>query len=615
MPAPSHIRNLAIIAHVDHGKTTLVDNLLKAGGTYRENQASTERAMDSMDLEREKGITIKAKNTSVHWLDHIINIVDTPGHADFGGEVERVMKMVEGVFLVVDAYEGPQAQTRFVLKKALAQGLTPVVFVNKMDRPNIDPAKVRDLVLELFLELDANEEQFNAPFIYGSARAGWVSDTPDGEHKPMSYLLEKIMEYIPCPKVEAEGDFQMLISNIDWDNFVGRVAIGKVTRGTVKLGDRIWLMGKEPGMPAKPVKVTKVFQYTGTGGSSESAIGTAGDIVGIAGFEDVDIGQTLGGSADSIALPFVAIDPPTIEMQFSVNDGPLGGREGEHVTSRKIRDRLFKEAKANVSLHIRDTDLAGVFAVAARGSMQIAVLVEQMRREGFEICVSRPVVITKKDEHGTTLEPFETLWVETPPDYVGAIMNRMIARKGRIEEVKPHAHTTTIIATIPTRGIIGFEFELLTLTSGHGIFSHLFKEYAPHCGGISSRTTGTLVSTEAGEATGYALDTIQIRGKLFVAPGEPVYDGMLVGENPRTDDLPVNPTRSKNLTNFREAGGTKAIALTPPVRFSLERAIEYIANDELVEATPKSIRLRKRILDQGLRQRETKRMKDLAGDN
>jgi GTP-binding protein len=586
MPSPDKIRNLAIIAHVDHGKTTLVDNLLKAGGTYRENQATTERAMDSMDLEREKGITIKAKNTSVHWLDHIINIVDTPGHADFGGEVERVMKMVEGVFLVVDAYEGPQAQTRFVLKKALAQGLTPVVFVNKMDRPNIDPAKVRDLVLELFLELDANEEQFNAPFIYGSARAGWVSDTPDGEQKPMSYLLEKIMEYIPCPKVEAEGDFQMLISNIDWDNFVGRVAIGKVSRGSVKLGDRIWLMGKEPG-----------------------------DIVGIAGFEDVDIGQTLGGTAESEALPFVAIDPPTIEMQFSVNDGPLGGREGEHVTSRKIRDRLFKEAKANVALQIRDTDLAGIFGVAARGSMQIAVLVEQMRREGFEVCVSRPVVITQKSADGTTLEPFETLWVETPVDYVGGIMNRIIARKGRIEEVKPHAHTTTIVATIPTRGIIGFEFELMTLTSGHGIFSHLFKEYAPHCGTMSTRTTGTLVSTESGEATGYALDTIQIRGKLFVAPGDPVYDGMLVGENPRTDDLPVNPTRSKNLTNFREAGGAKAIALSPPVRFSLERAIEYIANDELVEATPKSIRLRKRILDSGLRARETKRMKDLSGDN
>ena len=611
MPSPKNIRNLAIIAHVDHGKTTLVDGLLKAGGTYRENQATQDRAMDSMDLEKEKGITIKAKNTSVHWNDHIINIVDTPGHADFGGEVERVMKMVDGVLLVVDAYEGPQAQTRFVLKKALAQGLHPVVFVNKMDRPNIDPAKVHDQVLELFLELDANEEQFNAKFIYGSARAGWVSDTPDGEQMPMEHLLKKIMEFIPAPTAEEEGEFQMLISNIDWDNFVGRVAVGKVGRGSVKMGDRLFLLGKEEGQPAKPFKVTKVFQYTGLA-ISDSVVGTAGDIVGIAGFDDVDIGQTIAGSVDAKALPFVAIDPPTIEMQFSVNDGPLGGREGDHVTSRKIRDRLMKEAKANIALQVRDTDLAGVFGVSARGSMQIAVLVETMRREGFEVCVSRPIAITKRDEDGTLLEPFETLWVETPPDYLGGIMNRLVARKGKIEEIKPHAHTTTIVATIPTRGVIGFEFELMNLTSGHGIFSHLFKEYAPHCGSMNTRTTGTLVSTEAGEATSYALDTIQERGKLFIAPGDLVYDGMIVGENPRTDDLPVNPTRSKQLTNFRSAGNDKNAMLPPPIRFSLERAIEYIAGDELVEATPKNLRLRKRILDSNLRARETKRLKDMA---
>ena len=611
MASPKNIRNIAIIAHVDHGKTTLVDGLLKAGGTYRENQATTERAMDSMDLEREKGITIKAKNTSVHWNDHIINIVDTPGHADFGGEVERVMKMVDGVLLVVDAYEGPQAQTRFVLKKALAQGLRPVVFVNKMDRPNIEPAKVHDDVLELFLELEATEEQFNAPFIYGSARAGWVSEKPDSEQKDMSFLLEKIKEFIPAPVAEEEGVFEMLISNIDYDSFVGRVAVGKVTRGSVKLGERIFLLGKGDGEAAKPFKVTKVFQYTGLA-FSDTVVGTAGDIVGISGIEDVDIGQTMAGSAESVPLPFVAIDPPTIEMQFSVNDGPLGGREGEHVTSRKIRDRLMKEAKTNVAIQVRDTELAGVFGVSARGAMQIAVMVEQMRREGFEVCVSRPIAITKTAPDGTVLEPFETMWVESPEDYVGGIMKRISARKGRIDDIKPHAHSTTIVCTIPTRGIIGFEFELMNLTSGHGIFSHLFKEYAPHCGAMSTRTTGTLVSTDFGEATAYALDTIQIRGKLFISPGEPVYDGLIVGENPRTDDLPVNPTRSKQLTNFRASGSDKGIQLTPPIRFSLERAIEYIAGDELVEATPKSIRLRKRILDQNQRAREAKKMKELA---
>ncbi len=611
MPSPKNIRNLAIIAHVDHGKTTLVDGLLKAGGTYRENQATEERAMDSMDQEKERGITIKAKNTSVHWQGHIINIVDTPGHADFGGEVERVMKMVDGVLLVVDAYEGPQAQTRFVLKKALAQGLRPVVFVNKMDRPNVDPAKVHDQVLELFLELDATEEQFNAPFIYGSARAGWVSDTPDGEQRDMSYLLKKIEEYIPPPAAEEDGTFELLISNIDWDNFVGRVVIGKISRGSVKMGDRIFLLGKSESEAAKPFKVTKVFQYTGLG-VNESAVGTAGDIVGISGIEDADIGQTIAGAADANAIPFVAIDPPTIEMQFSVNDGPLGGREGDHVTSRKIRDRLFKEAKTNVALHVRDTELAGVFGVSARGSMQIAVLVETMRREGFEVCVSRPIAITKTAEDGTVLEPYETLWVEAPQEYVGGIMNRLVARKGRIEEIKPHTYTTTMVATIPTRGIIGFEFELMNLTSGHGIFSHLFKEYAPHCGPMSTRTTGTLVASDPGEATSYALDTIQERGKLFIAPGDQVYEGMIVGENPRTDDLPVNPTRSKQLTNFRSAGNDKNAMLAPPIRFSLERAIEYIAGDELVETTPKSIRLRKRILDSNVRARELKKMKELA---
>ncbi len=605
MTPPSKIRNIAIIAHVDHGKTTLVDSLLRASGNFRENQAIAERAMDSMDLEKEKGITIKAKNTSVHWGENIINIVDTPGHADFGGEVERVMKMVDGVMLVVDAYEGPQAQTRFVLKKAMQQGIKPIVFINKMDRPHIEPDKVHDKVLELLMELEATEEQFNAPFIYGSARALWVSDKADGEQKDMTFLLEQIVKHIPAPKAELEGSFEMLVSNIDWDNFVGRVAIGKVTRGTVKLGDRVFLLGKTPEDKPIPVKVTKVFQYT-TLTTSDSVEGGAGDIVGISGFEDVDIGQTVAGAADAPALPFVAIDPPTIVMQFAVNDGPLAGREGTHVTSRKIRDRLDREQKMNVTLSFKDTDTAGIFDVSARGAMQIAVLVEQMRREGFEVLVSRPMVITKRI-NDVTCEPFETLYLDVPDDYLGPVMKSISERKGRIEDMAAHNGRSTVQAYIPTRGLIGFEFELMNLTSGHGIHSHLFREYAPHAGHMQTRNTGTLVSTEGGEATSYSLDTIQVRGKLFVTAGDLVYDGMIIGENPRTDDLPVNPTRAKNLTNFRAAGGDKGIQLTPPMKFSLERAIEYIAPDELVECTPKNLRLRKRTLDSAQRQREKKK--------
>jgi GTP-binding protein len=606
MTPPSKIRNIAIIAHVDHGKTTLVDTLLRASGNFRENQAIAERAMDSMDLEKEKGITIKAKNTSVHWNDYIINIVDTPGHADFGGEVERVMKMVDGVMLVVDAYEGPQAQTRFVLKKAMQQGIKPIILINKMDRPHIEPAKVHDKVLELLMELEATEEQFNAPFIYGSARAGWVTDKPDGEQRDMTFILEQIIKHIPEPKAELEGSFEMLVSNIDWDNFVGRVSIGKVTRGTVKLGDRVFLLGKTPEDKATQFKVTKVFQYT-TLTTSDSVEGGAGDIVGISGLEDVDIGQTIAGAADAPALPFVAIDPPTIVMQFAVNDGPLAGREGTHVTSRKIRDRLDREQKMNVTLSFKDTDTAGIFDVSARGAMQIAVLVEQMRREGFEVLVSRPMVITKKIDD-VTCEPFETLYLDVPDDFLGPVMKSISERKGRIEDMNAHNGRTTVQSCIPTRGLIGFEFELMNLTSGHGIHSHLFREYAPHAGHMQTRSTGTLVSTEGGEATSYALDTIQVRGKLFVTSGDLVYDGMIIGENPRTDDLPVNPCRAKQLTNFRAAGGDKGIQLTPPMKFSLERAIEYIAPDELVECTPKNLRLRKRTLDSSQRQREKKKM-------
>jgi GTP-binding protein len=602
------IRNLAIIAHVDHGKTTLVDQLLQAGGTYRENQATQERAMDSMDLEREKGITIKAKNTAILWEGYTINIVDTPGHADFGAEVERVMKMVDGVLLVVDAAGGPQAQTRFVLRKALQEGLKPIVVVNKVDRPLSNPLKVHDQVLELFLDLDATEEQFEAPFCYGSARDGYFMDHPDDERKDCIPLLKKIIEFIPEPAADPAAPFHMLVSNIEWDSFVGRVAVGKVLGGNVKKGDTIWLHRKDG--TKQQSKVMKTFTYSGLATEDSEGCG-AGGIVGIAaGIENIDIGETLAASADQKALPFVEIDPPTVSMEFSINDGPLGGKEGKHVTSRAIRERLMHEIKTNVSLQVEDTDQAGVFNVSARGAMQIAVLVEQMRREGFEVCVSRPTVIYRRDDNGKLLEPFETLYIESPGDYTQGILKLLINRKGMMENMETEPSGETLItALIPTRGLIGFETEIVNLTSGHGIMSHLFREYAPHAGEIVTRTTGTLVSMEAGVATTYSLQALEDRGILFVGPNDAIYGGMLVGENPRVGDMPVNPVKEKHLDNMRSSGKDKTSKLTPPIRFSLERAIEYIDADELVEATPKNIRLRKRILDEGARKRAAKGVK------
>ncbi|MCX6868350.1 MAG: translational GTPase TypA [Verrucomicrobia bacterium] len=599
------IRNLAIIAHVDHGKTTLVDQLPQPGGTYRDNQATTERAMDSMDLEREKGITIKAKNTSIHWKGYTINIVDTPGHADFGAEVERVMKMVDGVLLVVDASGGPQAQTRFVLRKALAEGLKPIVVINKIDRPFADPLKVHDQVLELFLDIDATDDQFNAPFVYGSARDGYFMNHPDDDKKDCIPLLKKIVDCIPAPKANPKAPFSMLVSNIEWDDYVGRVAIGKVLGGNVKKGDTIWLLRKDG--TKQQSKVMKTFTYSGLSTSDSEGCG-AGGIVGIAaGIESIDIGETLAASDDIAPLPFVAIDPPTVQMQFSINDGPLGGREGRLVTSRAIRERLMRELKTNISIQVADTDLSGVFNVSARGAMQIAILVEQMRREGFEVCVSRPMVIFRRDDHGKLLEPFETLYIEAPGDYTQGILKILANRKGMMEHMDTEPSGRTFIqAVIPTRGLIGFETELVNLTSGHGIMSHLFKEYAPHAGDIQNRTTGTLVSMDSGTATPYALQMLETRGILFVAPGDAVYGGMLVGENPRVGDMPVNPVKEKHLDNMRSAGKDKTSKLTPPLRFSLERAIEYIDTDELVEATPKNIRLRKRILDANARKRAQK---------
>lgn len=603
-----NIRNLAIIAHVDHGKTTLVDQLLRQGGAFRANQVVAERVMDSMDLEREKGITIRAKNTSVHWRDKIINIVDTPGHADFGGEVERVMKMVDGVMLVVDAYDGPQAQTRFVLRKALQSGLRPIVFINKIDRENSNPAKVHDQVLELFLELHATEEQFAAPFLYGSARDGFAVRELGDEQKDMIPLLETILSYIPAPKTEESAPFSMLISNIAWDDYVGRIAIGKIAGGQVTTGDQIFRVMKS-GVRER-CKVTKVFEYSGTQ-TNDTTLGVAGNIVGIAGFTDLDIGETLCAQEDQPPLPFIDIDPPTIRMEFAVNDGPFVGREGKLVTSRQIRERLEREQKGNVSIFVEESERAGVFYVSARGAMQIAVLVEQMRREGYEVLVSRPVVITRS-ESGKTLEPVENLWLELPEETLGSVMKVLSARKGQITQMENHPHSVTIEAVIPTRGLIGFEFDLMNLTNGRGVMSHLFLEYRPYAGEITSRLTGTLVSTDTGVATSYALDQLQERGKLFITSGDDVYKGMIVGENPRADDLPINPTREKQLSNVRSKGEGKGIQLTPPIKLTLERAIEYIAPDEYVEATPKSLRLRKKFLNPEDRKRASRQMEDLA---
>ena len=601
---PDRIRNLAIIAHVDHGKTTLVDQLLRQSGSFRENQALDERAMDSMAQERERGITIKAKNTSVRWGEYLINIVDTPGHADFGGEVERVMKMVDGVMLVVDAYEGPQAQTRFVLQKALAAGLNPVVFVNKIDRPNARPDEMQDSVLELFLELEAKEEQFNAPFLYGSAKDGYARSSLDDESTDMQPLFQSIVDSVPPPQIEESENFRMLVSNVDWSDYVGRIGIGKVLSGSVKVGDPIWRLRNEQN-PIRG-KVSKVFEYSALA-TQDASEGVAGNIVGIAGLEELDIGETLSSSEEAETLPFVEIDPPTVSMTFSVNDGPMAGREGDRVTSREIRERLIREARTNISIKFEDTGESTEFKVNARGAMQVAVVVEEMRREGFEVLVSRPTVI-KQEIDGRSHEPFETVYLEVPDDAVGGCMQSLANRKGIVESISANRGRTQLEATIPTRGLIGFEFELLNLTSGEGIMSHLFKEYRTDSGDIRTRRTGTLVSMEKGESMTYALRNIETRGKLFVGPGEEVYEGMIVGENPRMEDLPVNPTKAKHVTNHRAAGSDKSEALTPAIKFSLERAIEYIAPDELVEVTPKSIRLRKRILDFTTRKREAKRL-------
>ncbi|CAI8267867.1 MAG: GTP-binding protein TypA/BipA [Opitutia bacterium UBA7350] len=602
-----YIRNIAIIAHVDHGKTTLVDCLLQQSGTFRENQKVEERAMDSMDLEREKGITIKAKNTAVRWenpqdgITYTINIVDTPGHADFGAEVERVMKMVDGVLLLTDAVGGPQAQTRWVLRKALDAGLKTICVINKVDRDTARPDWVHDKVLELFLDLEADDDQFNAPFLYGSAKMGFADRSPEGPRENMTDLFETIVERIPPPTIEA-GGFKMLVSNIDWDDYVGRMAIGRILSGEVKQGQSIFALRKDGRR--QRVKITKMKTFSGLA-TDEVTEAVAGDIVGLAGFEDVDIGDTLSFDENADPLPFVELDPATVQMEFSVNNGPLAGQDGKKVTSRQIRERLIRETQSNISISLEDTDESTKFRVNARGAMQIAVLVETMRREGFEVLVSRPTVLYKEID-GKRCEPFEKVWVETPEEQLGGIMENLAKRKGKVTHMEHHNAGVTVEVEVSTRGLIGFESDLVTMTSGHGVMSHSFLEYRPYCGEISTRLTGTLVSMELGKAMPYALDMIQNRGKLFIGPGEEVYNGMIVGENPRREDMPVNPAKAKQLDNMRASGSDKGIQLAPPIKFSLERAIEYIAPDELVEATPLFLRMRKRELDANKRRKLAK---------
>jgi GTP-binding protein len=594
------IRNIAIIAHVDHGKTTLVDQLLRQSGTFRSNQQIEERVMDSMDLEREKGITIRAKNAAIQWNGYRINIVDTPGHADFGGEVERIMKMVDGVLLVVDAHDGPQAQTRFVLRKALENKLKPIVVINKIDRENARPHQVVDMVFDLFVELKATDEQLDFPIVYASAKDGFAVRELHEKKQDMAPLFQAIVKDVLPPRISTEPFFQMLVSNLDYSDYLGRIALGRIVSGRVAVGDSIVCIHRNGR--AERASVTALFTYAGLE-QVQIKQASAGDIVGVTGFEDVYIGETLTDSEERAPLQFVDIDPPTIRMQILVNDSPFAGRDGKFVTARHIRERLVREMRANVSLQVRDTETAGAFEINARGEMQIAILVEQMRREGYELMVSRPEVIFNRDERGEVLEPLENLYVDLPDENLGSILQSVANRKGEVVAIDHHASHVSIEAIIPTRGLIGFETDLVNVTRGEGFMSHLFREYAPFRGEIGGRARGVMVSMEPGVSTAYALNNIQERGRLFVGPQEDIYEGMIVGENARPEDLPVNPCKQKHLTNMRSQGEGKGIQLEAPLRMTLERAIEYIELDEFVEATPKSLRLRKRILDAIARKR------------
>ena len=599
------IRNVAIIAHVDHGKTTLVDSLLKQSGTFRSNEQVDDRVMDSNDIEKERGITILAKNTSVMYNNIKINIVDTPGHADFGGEVERVLKMVDGVLLLVDAFEGAMPQTREVLKKSLAMNLKPIVVINKIDRPGANPTKVVDEVLELFFDLGANDDQLEFPVIYASAKNGIAKMDLNEESDNVNCIYETIVNTIPAPKCEIDGPTQMLVSNIDYDDYLGRIGIGRIERGSIKAGMPIMICKADKNIQGK---VAKLFTYAGIK-KVEVEEAQAGDIVELSGMAEVHIGDTLCDINNIEKIPFVDIDEPTVSMTFSVNNGPLAGKEGEFVTSRHIRDRLFKELERNVSLRVRETDSADSFEVCGRGELHLSVLIENMRREGFELLVSRPKVIIKEID-GVKCEPIEKLVVNVPDESIGTVIEKLGRRKGEMINMEPaEAGHTKIEFKIPARGIIGYRTEFLTDTKGEGTMNSIFDSYEPYKGDIMSRTRGVLVAFEAGTSVTYGLYNAQERGDLFIGAGVEVYEGMIVGLNARNEDISINVCKEKHLTNTRASGSDDALRLVPPLQMSLEKAIEFIADDELVEITPKSLRLRKKILDSKTRERLAARAK------
>ena len=608
MIARENIRNIAIIAHVDHGKTTLVDAMLAQSGTFRENEAVDERVMDSNDLERERGITILAKNTSLRYKDTKINIIDTPGHADFGGEVERGLEMVDGVLLLVDAFEGCMPQTRFVLSKALALNLQPIIVVNKVDRPNARPYEVVDEVLELFIDLGATEEQLDTPVIFASGRDGWATAEYDPENpsEDLRELFELIVREIPCPDCVDDGPFQMLVSNIDYDDYTGRIAVGKIQRGKVMTNMSLAIC-RADGKTGHG-KATKLYTFDGLLKAVTDEVG-AGDVVAISGVTDINIGETICDPNNLEALPFVKIDDPVLSMTFSVNDSPFAGKEGKFVTSRHLRDRLYKELDSNVSLRVEDTDTTEAFTVSGRGELHLSVLIENMRREGYEFQVSNPVVIYKEID-GVKCEPIERLTVDVPADYTGAVMDQVVNRMGTMTDMSPTAQNYTRMEfLIPSRGLIGFRSEIMTATKGTAIVNSILEDYEPYKGDFAPRNRGTLIAWENGESITYGLFNAQDRGTLFIGPNVAVYEGMIVGECSRNEDITVNVCKKKHATNTRASGSDDALKLVPAKSMTLEECLDFIAEDELLEVTPKSLRMRKRILQTDLRAKEAAKKK------
>ena len=607
------LRNIAIIAHVDHGKTTLVDEMLKQGGIYRENQETVTRVMDSGDLEKERGITILAKNTAVHYKDVKINLIDTPGHADFGGEVERVLKMVSGVILLVDAAEGPMPQTRFVLQRALELNHRVIVVINKIDKPDARLGQVEDEILELLIDLNASDEQLDSPILYCSGRAGTATEDPDVPGTDLVPLFEKILNYIPAPEGDDEGELQLLVSSIDYNDYVGRIGIGRIERGSIRANQDAYICNYHSGDAPKRTKIVALFQIDGlVRVPVESA--KMGDIVCFSGAESITIGDTITSLTAPEALEFVKVSEPTLEMTFSVNDSPFAGKEGKFVTSRQLRDRLYKELLKDVSLRVEDGETTEEFKVAGRGEMHLSILIETMRREGYEMTCSNPRVLFKEID-GVKCEPMERVTLDVPSEYSGAVIEKLGQRKGDLLEMTPIGDRMRIEYLIPARCLFGYRSEFLTATHGEGIMNSIFEGYMPYRGEVIMRFTGSLVASEAGETTRYGLFNTQERGNLFVGPQTPVYEGMIVGENPKNDDIAVNPCKKKQLTAIRSAGADEKLLLTPPVIFTLEEAIEFITDDELIEVTPKSIRLRKKILNTEERMKAMMKIRRAAAKN